>query len=228
MYFNNFHYKKLFNNIYLLYYKNISNKNIVVLNGGGLITDDSADLKLGHLLLKHIDYNIINIKYPLMPKNYNDALNEVIKSLYILINNINIDVFISDSMGSSLLLHALDYMGPIFKNSKMIFISPLINFDLKPNSNMNKDFLDFNETKKILYKYKSNNKIDYVNLPKSLIIAYSNEMFYFDIINFYKKLNNSKLLVEKDCTHADIIHYAFSNKKSVHKITDQIIKFILN
>jgi acetyl esterase/lipase len=228
--FFNFHYKKLFKNIYQISYQKIKSKNIVVVNGGGLVVNDMADLKLSYLLLKKIDYNIINIDYPLLPDTYEDALKSVIKSLYLVINRIEIDVFISDSMGSSLLLHAFKYVGQYFNNKKMILISPLVNFDLKPNINIDKDFLDYSLTKKVLKKYNNKNEIDYYNLPKSLVIAYTDEMFYFDIINFYKKLNNSKIIIGKNCKHADIIHYALSspNKKSVHNITNEIIKFILN
>ena len=121
-------------------------------------------------------------------------------------------------------------MGPQLKNTKMIFISPVVTFDLKINPNMDKDFLDFNSTKELLAKYNNNNKIDYKNIPNSLIIVYSNEIFYFDIINFYKKLNNSKIIIEKDCEHVDIIHYGLTspNKKSVRNVTNHIINFILN
>jgi hypothetical protein len=226
---HNFYYKKMYKNIYQIFYKIEKSKNIVVINGGGLVVNDMADLKLSYLLLRKINYNIINIDYPLLPDAYEDSLKSVIKSLYLLINRNDIDVFISDSMGSSLLLHAFKYVGKYFNDKKIILISPLVNYDLKPNINIDKDCLDYSLTQRVLKKYNNQNEIDYEILPRSLVIAYTDEMFYFDIIKFYKKLNNSKLIIEKNCTHADIINNAFkTNKKSVQNITNQIIKFILN
>lgn len=226
---NNFNYINIFDCIYKISYNCNARKHIIIINGGGLIADDCGDLVLSKLLLPYLNnYSIITIKYKLLNK-YSNTVDEVINAIKIIENlNISIDMFISDSIGSSLLLESLNYFGMKYKNKKLILISPCVNFNLLENNNKNKDIINYNFCKYIFDKYIDKNFV--VNqkiLPKNLIIASSNELFEYDILEFYKTLNNSQLFILHNCTHADIIHYGLTNKNSVKQTLKIILNFIL-
>jgi hypothetical protein len=226
---NNFKYNKIFDSIYKISYNCYGSKNIIIINGGGLIADDCADLVLSKLLLPNLNnYSIITIKYTLFNK-FSKTVKEIIDSIKKIENlNISIDIFISDSIGSSLLLESLNYFGMKYKNTKLILISPCINFNLLENDNKNKDIINYDFCKYIFEKYIDKNFfVNKTILPKSLIITSSDELFYYDIIEFSKSLNNSELFVLYNCKHADIIHYGLINKKSVKETLKIILKFIL-
>jgi len=224
IYINNFSCKKLFDKTYRITYKSITNKkNILIVCGGGMIIDDCSDIILAKLLLpKLLDYNIITIKYTLYNK-YSSAIDEIINAL----TKLNIDIFIANSFGAALLLDSLRYFDNNYKNKKMILISPMINFDLIPNQNKNRDVLNYYLLKNIINTFIDRPiKINFNNLPKSLIICSSDEIFYNDIVNSYNKLNNSSLHVLNNCTHSDIIIYGLFNKQSTKNTINKIINFI--
>jgi hypothetical protein len=227
-----FNYIRLDDLIYLINYKNNqSDKYIVIINGGGFIADDCTDIILSKLLLPKLPkYNIITLKYSLC-KNYSEIYQEVISSLTKLNEmKYNLEVFIGNSIGGSLLLDYMSHFGSLYKNKKKILISPCVNFDIKENKNIHEDCIDFNLCKTLFCKYADKQiNIDY-SLSNTLVIVSDKEFFYYDIINFYNKLNNNnKLLVLKDCTHSDIIHYGFSNSKkdSIIYTVNYIISSIL-
>jgi hypothetical protein len=224
-------YNKLFDLTYAINYNNnITDKYIVIINGGGFISDDCAELILSKLLLPKLsDYNIITLKYSLL-KNYSEICKEVINSLTKLTKmNLNLEVFVGDSLGGSLILECINHFGSLYKNKKKILISPCVNFNIQENINSNRDCIDFNLCKKLFDKYADKPININFNLSNTLFIASNHEIFYFDIIDFYKKLNktNNKLLVLKNCKHVDIIHYGFTKKDSVIYTVNNIIDFII-
>lgn len=226
---NNFKYDRIVDSIYKISYNSNASKNIIIVNGGGLIADDCSDLVLSKLLLPNLnDYSIITIKYTLLNK-YSKTVEEVIDLIKIIENlNISIDIFIGNSMGATLLLESLNYFGMKYKDKKLILISPCVNFNLLENGNKNKDIVNYNFAKYIFKKYIDKNLI--VNskiLPKSLIITSSDELFVYDVIEFHKRLNNSELFILYNCTHSDIIHYGLINKKSVNQTLKVLLNFIL-
>jgi hypothetical protein len=92
-----FNYIRLDDLIYLINYKNNqSDKYIVIINGGGFISDDCTEIVLSKLLLPKLPkYNVITLKYSLC-KNYSEICQEVISSLTKLNERkYNLEVFIS-------------------------------------------------------------------------------------------------------------------------------------
>jgi hypothetical protein len=163
-----------------------------------------------------------------MVNKYSLAVNEITDAL----SKLDIDLFIANSFGAALLLDSLNNFNDSYKNKKMILISPMINFNIKPNQNKNNDILNYYLLKKIINIFIDRTiQINFTNLPESLIICSTNEIFYNDIINFYnklKKVNKTDLLILDNCIHSDIVVYGLFNKKSTIYTTNIIISKLLN
>lgn len=210
----------------IIYNYNKNNKSIVVINGGGLIFEDTTDHIISTKILNKLpNYNIIVIKYNLFDKfsktskEVNDTFNSLLKY------NFNIEVFIGNSIGCTLLVE-LFKINKQFTNKKLILISPLVKFDLKYNNNMNKDAINYdlyNYIKNMLYDREI--IINYDTLPKVFTICGSNEIFYHDIIEFNNKCKNSKLYIIDNGIHSEYIIYGYFK---ISKITNEIINFIMN
>ena len=219
----------------IIYNYNKLNKSMLIINGGGLISIDLLDI----VVIKNIlpimkNYNIIVIKYDLLNK-YSETLKDIITTFEILLRyNINIDIFIGNSIGCTLLLDLFNVYKQ-FKNKKLILISPIVNYDIKYNENVKKDIININFFNNIKNKYYDNIiDIDYDNLPNILIICSTNEIFYYDIINFYKKCKifrfTSKKKTEiyyiKNGIHSEYTTFGLFNNNKIKEITNRIIHFI--
>lgn len=210
----------------IIYNYNKNNKSIVIINGGGLLFEDTTDhVIITNVLNKLPNNNIIVIKYNLFNK-FSKTSKEVIDTFNLLLKyNLNIEIFIGNSIGCSLLLE-LFKVNKQFTDKKLILISPLVNFNLKYNKNINKDAISYdlyNYIKNLFYDREI--EIDYNTLPKVFTICGSDEIFYYDIVDFNNKCKNSKLYVIDNGIHSEYIVYNFIK---VRKITNEIINFITN
>ena len=116
-----------------------------------------------------------------------------------------------------------------FTKEKLILISPIVNHNVEYNKNINTDFInyDFYNFLKNRY-YDININIDYESLPNIFIICGSNEIFYYDIVDFHNKCKNSELYCIENGVHSEYILYGFFNFCETNKITNKIIRFIEN
>ena len=219
--------KNLTNKLIIYNYKK-NNKTIVIINGGGLFSDCCTDaIMVNNLLPKLINYNIVVIKYDLFTK-YNKVIKDVIDNFKILLTyNFNIKVFIGNSIGATLILDLLNKFKQ-FTKEKLILISPVVNYNIKYNKNFNKDYIDYNYYYFIKNKYFDNKiQIDYKSLPNTLIILGTDEIFYYDIINFYKKCKeNTEIYYIKNGGHSEYIIYGLCNMCKINNVTNKIINFI--
>ena len=221
--------KKITNKITIYNYKKENNKFIVIINGGGLIFDDITDLVIiNNLLSKLNNYNIIVISYNLFNK-ISDTSKEVNNTFKVLLQyNFNIEIFIGNSIGCTLLLELFKVYKQ-FTDKKVILSSPIVNFNVTYNKKKNNDFINYNFYNYVKTKYFDYNiSINYDNLPKSLIICGSNELFYYDIIDFHKKCKNSELYCIKNGVHSEYIIYGLLNLPEIKNISNKIINFITN
>jgi hypothetical protein len=218
---------KLNNNVLVLSYNKKFTKNILIINGGGLIIDDATDIIIANNILPYLkEYNIISIKYKLF-NNYTDTLNEIL-NIFASLLNLNIEIFIGDSIGCTFLLDLFKIYNQ-YINKKVIFISPIINYNISCNNNIKKDILNILFYNYIKNKYFNNViNINYNTIPKIFIICSSNEIFYNDIIKFYNNIRNQKELhVIKNGIHSEYICYGLTNlSKDNNIITNKIVKFV--
>ena len=224
--------KNLTDKITIYNYNKNNTKSIVVINGGGLIFEDYTDIVIiNNILPKLNNYNIIVIKYKLLNK-LSKTIEEVHNTFKILLTyNFNIKVFIGNSIGATILLKLFKIYKQ-FTKEKFILISPIVNYNVKYNKYnkyikadlINYDFYNYINNK----YYDKNIIIDYNSLPNTFIICSSNEIFYYDIVNFHNKCKNSKLYIIKNGCHSEYIMYGFSNSSEINNITDKIINFINN
>jgi len=230
----NIQIKQLTNKI-IIYNYNKNNKTIVVINGGGLFFDDMTDIVIVNNILQQLNnYNVVVIKYTLFNK-ISDTLQEVNNTFNLLLTyNLDIKVFIGNSIGCTLLLNLFN-IHTQFTKEKLILISPIVNYNVKCNKNCKTDFINFIFYNYIKNKYYDKNVIiNYNVLPNTFIICGSNEIFYDDIINFHNKCKNSNLYCIQNGIHSEYILYGiisfpflFSSNK-IKKITNKIINFIKN
>jgi hypothetical protein len=210
-----------------IYNYNKNNDSIFIINGGGLVFNDVTDIIIIYNILPKLNnYNYIVINYNLFNK-LSETIEEVKKNFEILLTyNLKIKVFIGNSIGC-LILFELFKKFTQFKKEKLILISPVVNINVKCNKNMKKDILNYTLYNYVKNKYYDINIIiNYDVLPNMFIICSSNEIFYYDIINFYNKSKNSKLYCIKDGIHSEYIVYGFMNNFKYQKITNEIINFI--
>ena len=155
------------------------------------------------------------------------TIEEVHNTFKILLTyNFNIEVFIGNSIGSILLLELFKTYKQ-FTKKKVILISPIINYNIECNKNRKKDLINYDFYNYIKNKYYDKNIIiDYNSLPNTFIICSSNELFYYNIVNFHNKCKNSELYIMKNAIHSEYIIHGFSNSVKTNKITDKIINFI--
>ena len=204
-----------------------NNDSIIIINGGGLIFNDVTDMIIiNNILPKLNNYNYIVIKYELFNK-LSETIEEVKETFKILLTyNLKIKVFISNSIGC-LILFELFKTFTQFTEEKFILISPVVNINVKCNKNIKKDILNYT-----LYNYVKNKYydkdiiIDYNVLPNMFIICSSNEIFYYDIIDFYNKNKKSKLYCIQNGVHSEYIIYGFLKYSKYQKITNEMINFI--
>jgi acetyl esterase/lipase len=208
-----------FNGMKLVSFKGEKNLVILYIHGGAYVNDLNIQHSLYCFILnKVLKMDVILPAYPLTPAHNFMESYELITQLYKELTGKYDDVILmGDSAGGGFVLGFCQYLNEIkLKQPRNIIVfSPWVDISME-NSVDNKDdpILVKIGLTEIGKRWSDNNtknhKVspiygDNHNLPRTLIIVGSNEIFYQDILRYYEKLVNDdvdvKLIVGEDLFH---------------------------
>ena len=210
---------------YLISEKNVENKIIYYIHGGGFCFGSPASKRMFTLyLVKNFGYNVYAVDYALAPEHpYPEGLTDCVKAYQSLEKRYgpNSITMVGDSAGGNLVVATLLELNKkkISLPSSFILLSPTLQYVKKTESyiknndsdcmvdgetfidEVRDNYLRENDIEKLKHPDYSPLYGDFHNFPKSYVIATDSESLYDDSVEFKKRMDE----YSRDCT-LDVYH----------------------